>query len=117
MKEPAPTETTLLRLYVSSTDIVKRTPVHEALAYAAKRYGMAGCTVYKGLMGYGGRTSLSSPKFWEIEEKVPVIVEIVDQTAKIDAFLQKLACWLDRLPHGCLVCTQPATIRMRTKRS
>lgn len=47
-----PTEITMLRLYVSSADIVKRTPVYEALAYAAKRYGMAGCTVYKGLMAW-----------------------------------------------------------------
>lgn len=104
-------ETSLLRIYVSSTDLVRRTPVYEAIAYAARRYGMAGCTVTKGLMGYGRHMRLSSPKFWEMVEKVPVVVEIADDTARIDAFLSKISRWLDRLPHGCLVLTLPVAIR------
>lgn len=116
MNSTTPAETTLLRLYVSSTDLLKRTPVHEALAYAAKRYGMAGCSVYKGLMGYGSRTNLSAPKFWEIEEKVPIIVEIIDKTPRIESFLQKLTCWLDQLPHGCLVISYPIDIRLGSKK-
>lgn len=49
-----PEENLMLRIYVSSTDAVRHVPVHEAVAYATRRYGMAGCTVYKGLMGAGG---------------------------------------------------------------
>lgn len=49
-----PEENLMLRIYVSSTDTVRHVPVHEAVAYATRRYGMAGCTVYKGLMGAGG---------------------------------------------------------------
>lgn len=108
--KPAP-ETSLLRIYVGSTDLVRRTPVYEAIAYAARRYGMEGCTVTKGLMGYGTRMRLSSPKFWEMVEKVPVVVEIADDSARIEAFLDKISCWLDRLPHGCFVVTLPAAIR------
>lgn len=106
-----PEETLMLRIYVSSTDAVRHTPVHEAVAYAARRYGMAGCTVYKGLMGSGRNTRLMSPKFWEITEKVPVIIEIMDTSERIETFLEKISCWLDRLPHGCLACTQPVRIR------
>lgn len=105
-----PEETLMLRIYVSSTDAVRHTPVHEAVAYAARRYGMAGCTVYKGLMGFGWHTRLMSPKFWEITEKVPVIIEIMDTSERIETFLEKISCWLDRLPHGCLACTQPVRI-------
>ena len=96
-----PEENLMLRIYVSSTDAVRHVPVHEAVAYATRRYGMAGCTVYKGLM---------SPTFWEIVEKVPVIIEIVDTSERIETFLGKISCWLDRLPHGCLVCTQPVRV-------
>lgn len=105
-----PEETIMLRIYVSSTDTVKHVPVHEAVAYATRRYDMAGCTVYKGLMGSGRHTHLMSPKFWEIVEKVPVIIEIIDTSERIERFLGKISGWLDRLPHGCLVCTQPVRI-------
>lgn len=72
------------------------------VAYAARRYGMAGCTVYKGIMGSGRHTRPVSPKFWEIAEKVPVIIEIMDTPERIETFLEKISC--------CLVCTQPVRI-------
>lgn len=57
-------------------------------------------------MGAGRHTRLVSPKFWEIVEKVPVIIEIIDTSGRIETFLGKISCWLDRLPHGCLVCAR-----------
>lgn len=46
-----PEENLMLRIYVSSTDAVRHVPVHEAVAYAARRYGMAGCTRVQGTDG------------------------------------------------------------------
>ena len=99
-----PEENLMLRIYVSSTDTVRHVPVHEAVAYATRRYGMEGCTVYKGLMGAGRHTRLMSPTFWEIVEKVPVIIEIVDTSERIETFLGKISCWLDRLPGVHTAC-------------
>ena len=39
------------------------------IVFAAKRYGLAGATVLKGVMGYGSSSVIHSVKFWEITEK------------------------------------------------
>lgn len=36
---------------------------------------------------------------------------IMDTSERIETFLEKISCWLDRLPHGCLACTQSVRIR------
>ena len=104
--ESNPRKIQLLRFYVSNTDKVKHTSVYEALAFAAKRYGMAGTTVYKGIMGYGAKSKLRSDKFWELTEKIPVIVEIVDEASKIKAFVDKVMPVIQKLPKGCMVTCQ-----------
>ena len=75
----------VLRIYTSSTDKLKHTPLYEALVFAARRNGMAGATVLKGVMGYGGSSVVHSAKFWETNDKLPVVVEIVDESSKIEA--------------------------------
>lgn len=100
----------VLRFYVSNTDKVKHSSVYESLAFSAQRYGLAGATVYKGIMGYGASSELHSDKFWELADKIPVIVEIIDEEAKIDGFLEKILPWLKLLPKGCLVVCQEADL-------
>ena len=78
-------EAKLMRIFVSSTDKFRHSPLYEVIVYAAKRYGMAGATVLKGVMGYGASSSISSMKFFELSEKLPMIIEIVDKAEKIDA--------------------------------
>lgn len=48
------------------------------LVFAACRYGLTGATVIKGIMGYGSSSVVHSEKFWELTEKLPVVLEIVD---------------------------------------
>ena len=100
----------ILRFYVSNTDMVKHVSVYEKLAREAKKYGLAGATVFKGVMGYGSSSKLQSDKFWEIIDKVPVVVEIVDEEDKIDHFLEMISPWLKTLPKGCLVTCQDTLV-------
>lgn len=100
----------MLRIYASTTDKVKHTPLYEALTYAAKRYGMAGVTVYKGIMGYGASSEIFSNKFWELSDKVPVIIELVDDPTRIDRFIERIIPWLEQLPKGCLVAVSEMDI-------
>jgi uncharacterized protein len=104
------TKTKMLRIYVSNTDKVKHDSLYETIAFGAKHFGLAGITVYKGIMGYGASNNLSSAKFWSITEKVPVIVEIVDEESKINAFLEKILPLMKILPKGCLITCQDADV-------
>ena len=71
-----------LRIYISSTDKFKHTPLYEVIVYAARRNGIIGATVLKGIMGYGASSEIYSNKLWELTEKLPLIVEIIDDPQK-----------------------------------
>jgi PII-like signaling protein len=68
-----------LRIYISSTDKFKHTPLYEVIVFAARRYGITGATVLRGIMGFGASSEIYSNKLWEISEKLPLIVEIIDE--------------------------------------
>lgn len=103
-------EATILRIFISNTDKFKHHLMYEMIVYAAKRYGLAGATVLKGVMGYGASSKIQSAKFWEITEKFPVVIEIVDETGKIEQFAEKIMPWFDNLPKGCMITFEKATI-------
>ena len=100
----------VLRVYTSSTDKLKHTPLYEALVFAARRNGMAGATVHKGVMGYGGSSVVHSAKFWETNDKLPVVVEIVDESSKIEAFFELIKPYLDSVRYGSLVTVEDARV-------
>jgi uncharacterized protein len=103
-------EAKVLRIFVSSTDKFKHGLLYETLVFAAKRYGLSGATVLKGVMGYGSSSVVRSTRFWEITEKLPVVIEIVDEAEKIDRFTQKILPWFDKISTGCLITTERADI-------
>lgn len=100
----------LLRVFISSTDKFKHAPLYEVIVFAAKRYGMAGATVIKGFMGYGVSSVVQSQKLWELTEKLPLVIELVDEAQKIDGFVEVLLQFFDKIPKGGLIITQPVNI-------
>jgi PII-like signaling protein len=100
----------VLRVYTSSTDKLKHTPLYEMLVYAARRNGLAGATVHKGVMGYGGSSVVHSAKFWETNDKLPVVVEIIDESPKIEAFFEVIKPYLESVRYGCLVTIEDANV-------
>jgi uncharacterized protein len=93
----------LLRIFVSSTDRMKQDPLCESIVFSAKKEGLAGATVYKGILGYGASTVIHSYKFWEITDKLPVVIEIIDEEMKIRKFYEGIKPQLESMRYGCLV--------------
>lgn len=102
----------ILRVYTSSTDKLKHIPLYEAIVFAARRNGLAGATVHKGVMGYGGSSVVHSAKFWETNEKLPVVVEIIDESAKIEVFFNVIKPYLEGVRYGCLVTIEDAKVML-----
>ncbi|MFA6403521.1 MAG: DUF190 domain-containing protein [Salinivirgaceae bacterium] len=103
-------EAKLLRIFISNTDKFKHSPLYEMIVFAAKRYGLAGATVLKGSMGFGSSSIVHSIKFWEITEKLPIVIEIVDESEKIEKFTEKILPWFKKLPYGCMITVEKANI-------
>jgi len=103
-------EAKLLRIFISNTDKFKHMPLYEMVVFAAKRYGLAGATVLKGTMGFGSSSIVHSIKFWEITEKLPMVIEIVDESEKMEKFTEKILPWFKKLPYGCMITVEKANI-------
>lgn len=100
----------MLRIYVSSTDKFKNMPLYEVIVFAARRHGIAGATVIKGFMGYGSSSIVHSQKFWELTDKVPMVVEIIDTAEKIDSFMEVILPFFENLPKGGLITLEKTEI-------
>ena len=104
------TEAKLLRIFVSSTDKFKHTPLYEVIVFAAKRYGLSGATVLKGIMGFGSSSVISSMKFWELSEKIPIVIEIVDESEKIEKFTETILPYFNKIRYGGMITLEKAII-------
>ncbi len=103
-------EAKLLRIYISSTDKFKHAPLYEVVVFAAKRCGLAGATVLKGFMGFGASSIINSQKLWEISEKLPLVIEIVDEATKVDSFVETILPYFEKIPKGGLITLEKVSI-------
>jgi uncharacterized protein len=101
-----------LRIYISSTDKLEHTPLYEAIVFEARRSGIAGATVLKGIMGYGASSEVYSNKLWELTEKIPLVVEIIDEPGKIEKFLETIRPYFDRVGKGHIITMEETSISL-----
>lgn len=106
----AATEHLRLRIYISSTDKFHHDPLYEVLVFAAKRYGLSGATVVKGVMGFGSSSVVHSAKLWEVTDKLPVVIEIIDEKEKVMRFMDIIRPWLESVRYGSLATMEPISI-------
>jgi PII-like signaling protein len=77
----------LLRIFIGESDHWHGKSLHLALVEEAKRQGLAGATVLRGVMGYGAHSAIHSTRLVDISSDLPMVVELVDEEAKLEAFL------------------------------
>lgn len=102
----------ILKVYASSTDKLGSRLLYEAIVYKAREAGISGATAYRGMMGYGLSSHIHSSKFWELTEKLPVVIEMIDTLEKIESFYSMIEADLSALPKGCLVTISPVEIKL-----
>ncbi|NOZ07868.1 MAG: DUF190 domain-containing protein [FCB group bacterium] len=77
----------LLRIFLDEDDTYQGKPLCEAILARARELGIAGATVLRGLMGYGAQSELHTRKILRLSEGMPLVIEIVDSSEKIDRIL------------------------------
>jgi PII-like signaling protein len=77
----------LLRIFIGESDRYGGMPLFEWIVREARRNGLAGATVLRGLEGFGARSLLHTAKILRLSSDLPVVIEIVDTDEKIEAFL------------------------------
>ena len=80
-------EMILMRIFVGESDRYQKQALYEALVELFRAEGVAGATVIKGAMGYGGKNAVHSDRFLRLSSDLPVVIEVVDRDDKIEAVL------------------------------
>lgn len=84
-----PQEGTLLRIFIGEADKQEGKPLYEWIVLKAREQGLAGATVLRGTMGFGATTrQIHTFRFDTLSEDLPIIVEIVDTSEKLESFLE-----------------------------
>jgi PII-like signaling protein len=85
-----PSEAQLLRIFIGESDKHGHRPLYEAIVEEARKRGMAGATVLRGVMGFGKASRIHTIKILRLSEDLPIVIEIVDKPERIAAFLPDL---------------------------
>ncbi len=80
-------EHSILKIHASTTDRMGSKLLYQHIVELAKEKGITGATVYRGIMGYGSSSKISSSRFWELTEKLPVVIELIDRTERLEDIL------------------------------
>ncbi len=98
----------LLRIFVGEDDEHDGQPLFEVIVQLLRREGLAGATVFRGIMGFGACSLIHTAKILRLSEDLPILIECVDRAAKIEAVLPKL----DAMIGEGLVTIEKAEIRL-----
>jgi len=83
-------EALLLRIYIGESDRWEHKPLFEAIVLKAREMHLAGATVLRGPMGFGKSSRLHTAKILRLSMDLPLVIEIVDNAERIQAFLPVL---------------------------
>ena len=96
-------KTGILKIYVGDSDKVKGRRLSEEIVFEARNNGIAGATVFKGVMSFGASHSIHTLKIFALSSDLPVLIEVIDNIEKLDKFVVKVNELLDESKKGGLI--------------
>ena len=96
----------LARIFIGESDRWEGAPLYEAIVQRARDKGLAGATVVRGIEGYGAHNFIHTTRILKLAEDLPIVIEIVDQKEKVEAFLPEL----DEMVTEGLVTLEPVQV-------
>jgi uncharacterized protein len=100
----------LLRIFIGEMDKIGHQPLYEIILFEAKKRGLAGCTVLRGIMSFGASTTVHTAKFIDISVDLPIVIEIVDREEKVNAFVDTVDLLMEKAACGGLITIEKAGV-------
>lgn len=100
----------ILKIYVGETDKVHGKLLYEEIVFEARRLGIAGASVFKGIMSFGASHSVHTMKIFALSGDMPVMVEVVDTIENLDRFAARVNELMEAGKKGGLVIFQEADV-------
>lgn len=80
----------LMRIYTDEGARAGHKALFETIVFTARDKGIAGATVLRGPMGFGRSHRIHNASILNLSMSLPVVIEIVDEDAKLRTFLDEL---------------------------
>ncbi len=101
-----------LTVLVGETDLWHHRPVYVEVVHRAHRAGLAGASVFRGVEGFGGSSTIHTARLLSLSDDLPVAVVVVDDAERIRAFLPSL----EEVLAGGLVTVEPVEVVLAPSR-
>src|SRR5260370_37606262 len=88
-------ERTLMRIHIGESDKWHGKPLYEAIVEMLRKEGFSGVTVLRGVAGYGGSSVYHTDKILRLSQDLPILLEIVEATERIEQSLQRFDTMVD----------------------
>ena len=98
----------LLRIFIGESDVFEGRALYQAVVELLRREGLAGATVLRGITGFGMSSRLHTAHILRLSEDLPIVVECVDTTERIESVLPEL----DRMIGDGLVTLERIDVRV-----
>ncbi|RYP86743.1 DUF190 domain-containing protein [Nocardioides guangzhouensis] len=79
-----------LTVYLGESDTWHHKPLYSELVHRAHAAGLAGASVLRGIEGFGTSSRIHTSRLLSLSEDLPVVVVLVDEPERIDAFLPQV---------------------------
>jgi uncharacterized protein len=94
----------LLRIFIGESDKAHHISLFDAIVQAARKHGLAGSTVLRGIEGFGATSRvIHSAKILRLSEDLPIVIEIIDVKEKIQSFLPTAEELIETAQCGAMV--------------
>jgi PII-like signaling protein len=100
----------LLRIFIGESDKMGQDPLYEVIVFEARKAGLSGATVMRGIMGFGPNSKIHTSKLFEISSDLPLVIEIVDTEENIRQFTRTVEHLFEKTGSGGLITIEKAEV-------
>lgn len=80
----------LLRIFIGESDRYKGKPLYMHIVEMLKAEGIAGATVFRGIMGFGKHSLIRITSILRLSTDMPILIEVADLEENINRIRPKL---------------------------
>jgi hypothetical protein len=80
----------LLRIYIAESTMINDLPGYRFLVAYFMKKGLKGCTVFRGMGGFGHENKLRTVDVFQFSLDLPVVIDVIDVPEKIRAVLPEI---------------------------
>lgn len=95
-----------IRIYIGEDDKYNGRPLSDVIIEEARKTGLAGATVFRGMSGFGANSLIHTSKILRLSEDLPVVVEIIDHPEAIEPFISQL----DSMLNEGMITREPVSV-------